>query len=287
VEYPCLVEGMSNPDYQAMNDHLSRSFIHSVSEYGPEALRFLDEGHSLFNGSRATSIGSNFDDLIMAVIAGKSFSDAVAKSDPNVLSPTGRRTGKKYTEWRDEQRKLGKIVVSADDEFQLRHMYDSLLRHPTAVKLVADTKRSQLSAFFMFQGEPCRVRPDGVVELDHEEPLWWDLKTTSSTWDTLYKSIFRFGYAAQEYFYKQASYQLGWPEYRMPFIFVQTVPPYSCRVYHIPEEVVADAGAKIINTIAEIRLRRKTKMYMPSVAEGIVELEVPEFARKHEEVFDG
>ena len=68
---------------------------------------------------------------------------------------------------------------------------------------------------------------------------------------------------------------------------MQTVPPYSCRVYHIPEEVVADAGAKIINTIAEIRLRRKTKMYMPSVAEGIVELEVPEFARKHEEVFDG
>lgn len=286
-EFPFIVYGMSNEDYQSRNDFMRRTMLCQVSRYGGEALKFMDDGHSLFKGSSATTLGSKFDHLVERLIQGIPVSDTLKTPDSTVLSKTGRRQGKAWDEFKQEADKAGQIACSADDEFQLTTMVDHLMDHPIARQLVEDTEATQASCFFVYEGVHCAVRPDGFTPKTHPEPRWWDLKSTSSTWDKLHRSVLDYGYAEQEYFYVECAKQLGWPDHRMPFVFVQTMPPYACRVYHLPEAVVRDAGARIINTINEIQLRRRTGVYLPVEAEQILELEVPNWARREEEVFCG
>ena len=286
-EFPFIIYGMSNEEYQSRNDFMRRTMLCQVSRYGGEALKFMDEGHSLFKGSSATTLGSKFDHLVERLIQGIPVSDTLKAPDSTVLSKSGQRRGKAWDEFKKEVEEAGQIACSADDEFQLTTMADHLMDHPVARQLVEDTEQTQASCFFIFEGVHCAVRPDGMVPKDHPEPRWWDLKSTSSTWDKLHRSVFDYGYAEQEFFYVDCAKQLGWPSHRMPFVFVQTMPPFACRVYYLPEEIVRDAGARLINTINEIQLRRRTGVYLPVEAEQILELEVPAWARKEEEVFCG
>ena len=85
--------------------------------------------------------------------------------------------------------------------------------------------------------------------------------------------------------YVEAAMQLGWPQHRMPFVFVQSMEPFSTRVFYLPEEIVAHAKTRLINTIQEIQLRRKTGVYRPAEADEITELDVPVWSvRQQEEV---
>ena len=290
-EYPFVVTGMPNEEYHSQNDHLRRSMIVQVAKYGGEAQRFIDDGHSLFKGSTATTKGSRFDDLTMQLIEGKQFNDVVVQTPSEVLTKSGQRRGKPYLEWKSQQEKEGKICVSADEEWELTMMVDHMMQNPVARELIEETQQTQLSVFFLFDGVPCACRPDGNLPLDYSSelfpiPVWWDLKTTSSTWDRIHVSSQAYGYAEQEAFYTEAAMQLGYKPHRMPFVFVQTMPPYRCRVFHIPQEVVGNARSRISNTIAEIQLRRRTGIYLPVEADQINELDVPQWAQQEEELFN-
>jgi hypothetical protein len=61
------------------------------------------------------------------------------------------------------------------------------------------------------------------------------------------------------------------------------MPPYGCKVFHLPVELVEAAGRRMLNTMEEVRLRRSTGMYMPADANEITELVVPAWAKKEEE----
>jgi hypothetical protein len=132
--------------------------------------------------------------------------------------------------------------------------------------------------FFELNGHRCKVRPDGCTPT-----LWWDLKTTSSPWDKLFRSVGDFGYADQEWLYVQGAMATGMPAFRMPFVFVQTVPPFRCRVRTIPVEMVEEAGRRLTRVMEEIRLRRETGIYKPADADEITDIVFPAWASKREE----
>jgi hypothetical protein len=79
---------------------------------------------------------------------------------------------------------------------------------------------------------------------------------------------------------------IGLPHHRMPFVFCQTVPPYQCRVYHLPEPLVERAGRRVILTLELMALRRETGSYWGSESTEINELDVPAWALKEEEAVE-
>jgi len=275
---PRKVVGMSNADYHSQNDFLGRSYLHSVARFGGEAQRWMDQGYSLFGGNAGTRTGSKFDTIVTAVCEGKKLSDVLAIPPAEVLASNGHRRGKAYDAWKEEADRKGLIDCNQEEGWQLEIMLDHLLANPAAKALVEQTTETQVSVFFELNGHRCKVRPDGCTP-----SLWWDLKTTSSTWDKVYRSAVDFGYAEQEWLYVQGAKAVGMPHFRMPFVFVQTMAPYGVHVFYLPTEIVEEAGLRMTRVMEEVRLRRETGVYESADAGEITELQFPAWAKRQEE----
>lgn len=275
---PRKVIGMSNSDYHSQNDFDGRSFIWSVYKEGGEAQEWMDQGHRLFDGNSATNLGSDFDRLITGVCEGRAVDDILAVAPAESLSKNGQRRGNAWEEFKAQCEAENKIACSDEHYWKLATMADKMLATPTARHCVEETNETQVSVFFAHYGHRLKVRPDGCTPT-----FWWDLKTTSASWDEVHRSVFSYGYHAQEWLYVRGAMALGMEEFRMPFVFVRTTPPFSCRVRYLPREVVAEAGRIMERTLEEIRLRRSTGVYTPADHGEITELPIPQWAMKKEE----
>lgn len=276
--YPRKVIGMPNVDYHSANDHDGRSFIWSVYKGGGAAQQWMDQGHRLFEGNNATSLGSDFDSLVMGMCEGKAVDDVLVVAPADCLSSNGQRRGRAWEEFKAKADAEGKIPCSDELYFKLGTMADSLMACPPARKCVEETTETQVSLFFEHNGHRLKVRPDGCTPT-----CWWDLKSTSADWDSLYRSIITYGYHAQEWLYVRGAMSLGMDEFRMPFVFVRSAPPFDCRCFYLPAELVAEAGRIMERTLEEIRLRRSTGVYLPVEHGEITELPIPQWAMKQEE----
>jgi len=275
--YPQKILNMPAEQYFARPE-LNRSYLEACAKGGGEAQRWQDKGYKLFAGNSATTLGSILDTLVTGVIGGKRFSDIIQVAGPDVLASNGSRRGKAYEQFKEECAAKGVIDVNAEDAWKLEVMLQHLLENPAAKRLIDETTETQASVFFLLNGHACKVRPDAGTP-----DLWWDLKSTSATWDRLYRSVFDYGYASQEWMYVQAAMALGMDEFRMPFVFVQTMPPYACHVFYLPQEVVREAGLRMLRTLEEVRLRKETGVYESADAGEITELPIPRWALRQEE----
>jgi hypothetical protein len=273
---PAKIIGLSNSDYRALREFASRSYLYSVAQQGGEAQLWMDQGRSLFGGNSATSKGSDFDAIIEGILGGKQFDAMVAVAPDDVLGANGSRSTKAYKEWAAAQ--TG-ICCTADQMEVYERMYASMLNCEAAHQLMQQTNETQVSVFFEINGHKVKVRPDACTP-----DLWWDLKTTSSTWDRLFRSVIDYGYAEQAWLYTEGAKAIGYSQFRMPFVFVSTQAPYACRVFHLPEDLVEEAGRQMVSVLEEVALRRSTGMYAPADSGEINELEVPAWARRKEEV---
>lgn len=272
---PCKIIGMPNAEYHGLREFDGRSFFHAVSKSDGASQLWMDKGHSIWGGNSATSKGSDFDDLVTGMLDGKQFKDLVVVPPAEVLSASGARSGKAYKEWAATQ--TG-VICTADQAEQFKWMVNGMVGNDAVHRLMSQTTETQVSAFFEVDGHKCKVRPDACTPT-----LWWDLKTTSHGWDRIYRSVVDYGYDMQAALYQWGAEALGWPEFRMPFVFVQTVPPYGCRAFVLPEQMVENARERLKSVMEQVRLRRSTGMYMPAESNEIVELEIPGWALKQEE----
>jgi hypothetical protein len=69
----------------------------------------------------------------------------------------------------------------------------------------------------------------------------------------------------------------------MPFVFVQTMPPFGCRVFYLPTEIVEEAGKRMTRVMEEVRLRRETGIYESADVGEITELQFPVWVNKEKE----
>ena len=274
-ELPTKVVGMSNEAYRQEKDFDSRSYLHSVAKYGGEAQLWMALGNTLFGGNSATSKGSDFDAIVTGVLEGKRFDDLVVVPPDDVLGANGSRSTKAYKEWAAQQ--TG-ICVTADMKWQYGKMLDSMRGNDAVYELMSTTRETQVSVFFEIGGHKLKTRPDACTPV-----LWWDLKTTSSTWDKVYRSVIDYGYAEQEWLYVESAKAIGYDHFRMPFVDVQTMAPFACRAFYLPTDLVEAAGQRMLNTMEEVRLRRSTGLYLPADANVITEMSIPAWANKREE----
>ena len=278
TKLPLSVGGMANATYHSNKEFDGRSFLCAVLKYGGEAQSWMDKGYSLFGGNSATTTGSEFDEIVTKLLEGKNFADVVVVAPEEVLGSNGTRNTKAFREWAAQQ--TG-IICTPETHWKYTKMVNSMYGNDAVYGLMTQTVRTQMSYFFEAYGHKLKVRPDAETA-----SLWWDLKTTSATWDRVYRSVLDYGYAHQEWLYVEGAKAFGFEHFRMPFVFVQTMPPFSCHAYYLPEALVAEAGKQLISVMEEVRLRRSTGMYKPAEAGEIQELEVPAWALKQEEVVE-
>jgi hypothetical protein len=275
---PQKIIGMSNADYFAHTGFVGRSYLHSCAKGGGEAQRWMDMGYSLFGGNSATRTGSKFDAIVTGICEGKKLTDILAIPPENVLASNGARRGKAYDEWKARAEARGLVDCNAEEGWQLEKMVEHLLANPAARKLIEETTETQVSVFFELNGHRCKVRPDGCTP-----SMWWDLKSTSATWDRVYRSAVDYGYPEQEWLYVQGAKALGMDHFRMPFVFVQTMAPYACHCFYLPTDIVEEAGLRMTRVMEEVRLRKETGVYDSADAGEITELQFPAWAKRQEE----
>jgi hypothetical protein len=274
-ELPTKVVGMSNSAYHGEKGFDSRSFLHTVAKHGGEVQLWIDMGNVYWSGNNATSVGSSFDAIVTGVLSGQKLDDLINIPPADILGANGSRSTKAYKEWASAQ--TG-IICTEDQASQFRFMLNGMYENDAAYDLMQKTVETQVSVFFEIGGHKLKTRPDACCT-----GRWWDLKTTSHSWDRIYRSVIDYGYAEQEWLYVESAKAVGYPQHRMPFVFVQTAPPYGCRVFYLPEEMVEQAGQRMLNVMEEVRLRRSTGHYMPADSNEIVELAVPAWATRGEE----
>lgn len=270
---------LTNEAYHANETHRSRSTVHSVFRHGAFAHRYMKRGGRLFAGNAGTSLGSKFDRLWEAAHDGQKIEDVFCWAPVSVLS-NGARRGKPYTDWLAEQQASGKEDISLDDLHKLQQMLANALECRRAKELLEATEDVQLSHFWEDNhGHKRKARFDG-----HTEREVYDVKTTSSAWKDLFRSFLDYGYIWQSAWYSDAAYEIGWPQFRMPFICVSSVAPYECRVVTIPEELVEQARQQIRDTLDLISLRESTGRYLPDDHGEEQELVFPDWVYSKEVV---
>jgi len=270
---------LSNDAYHSEKNFYSRSQVHRVFAMGGKSQSLAERGISLFGGNRGTELGSLFDEAWDCLCEGRSIGEWLLTPPASVLTSNGHRRGKDYEAWKEQIRAEGKREANADTVSQINLMIEAVTEHRSAMELLQKTTDLQQSVFFRHKdGHKLKARFDGSVAGD----LIYDVKTTSSTWSDLAKSFQKYGYFWQAAWYTDAAYEIGYPEFRMPFIVVQTVPPYECQVFTCPEEMVAAAREEIANTLAVIEIRKETGEYLPEDYGDIKELPCPAWMWKTE-----
>ena len=275
-----IERGMPDTQYFAQTDFLNRSTAFSVYAGGGIVQEFLADGGKLFAGNAGTDLGTRADMVFQSVAAGSTVEHAMSSlfSTPpaEVLSKSGSRAGKAYTDWKLEQG--DKPELTDTDREKLMRMVRNFSRNQRAVELLEATEDTQLSVFWEdLNGYKRKARADGVTR-----SLWYDLKTTSAASMSLVpKSVMAYGYHWQAAWYYAAAMAADWPSgWAMPFIFMQSVPPYTCAVYRLPEGLIVEASQQIDETLRNMRMREELGEYLPEDYGVELEMIVPEWLLK-------
>ena len=246
---------MTNETYHGERDHASRSTAHQIYRYGGRGQWLIEQGRKLVSMNSGLKIGSWFDAYWEARALGEDVAALFVSPPADVLAADGSKRGKAYTDWAKSQTGM---IVTQDDISLLELMWDGVEKNERAVYLLHETSDTQRSVFWTdSNGHKRKARFDGQTT-----ELVYDVKTTSSPWEVVHKSFIDYGYIWQAAWYTDAAYQIGYEPFRMPFVVVQTVPPYECRVFVMPTELVDAARAQIDQTLDAIRLRRETGEYL-------------------------
>lgn len=276
---PVQIDGdsLENESYHRdFPEYHSRGTTHSIFKMGGIAQRHLERGVSLFSGNAGTRKGSQFDYLFEQMVNGKKLEQLFVQPPAEVLTSNGQRRGKAYEQWAQELAANGGMEATAAEVELLRLMRDALLENQSAVDLLDACTDCQRSVFWADRaGHKRKARWDGATK-----DLVFDVKTTSSQWCDLHKSFDNFGYYWQAGWYSDSAYAVGFEAFQMPFICVQTVPPYECQVVTCPDEFVDRAREQIARTLDLIELRRETGEYLPEDYGVTKQLEIPAWAWK-------
>jgi hypothetical protein len=156
------------------------------------------------------------------------------------------------------------------DFVKVADIIESLREHKVARHLLESIKHTQYSVFWRDEdGHDRKARPDGL-----NDDEWFDLKTTSSEFGKLKFSFRDYAYDWQAAWYTDAAIAAGWKPFRFRFIVVQTFAPYDVAVFSLEDEAIENARHEIRKTLADIRYRRESGIYVPDEyhAEQVLQL---------------
>jgi hypothetical protein len=200
--------------------------------------RFRWEQDNPQPGSQAFDIGK----LAHKVILGEG-ADVVVVEAANWMSKAAKES-------RDHARAEGQIPCLVSEWDAVQQMRDSLLRNSTAEALLADGE-AELSGYWRDEptGVGLRFRPDWMTEFDGRT-VCVDVKTTVSADPREFgRSVAKFSYDLQAYWYTRGLHAHGINDARFLFLAVEKTPPYPVSVIELDAEALARGEASMRRAI--------------------------------------
>ena len=197
--------------------------------------------------------------------------DELVVPPADTLTDTGL-VGKKAQQWAAENA-AGRQVVTPKEFGQLRNEVAAIRSHKAARRLIDAAIAHEISVRWTSEdGDFLRCRPDLCTE-----EAWVDLKTTRETdiRGSFWNSVKDYGYHAQDAHYQWGMEALGMEARPLIFIVVSTAAQHDCEVVTLPQEMVAAGRRRLLQSLADIRLRIDLDYWLPDQHGEVIELPVP------------
>ena len=200
------------------------------------------------------------------------------------LSPYSDFRKKEAQEWRDAMSSAGVEVITEDTMARAHDTVEAIRRNTIAAGLL-DGARTQVA----FR-HPTRFGFDskGLIDIvPQDETALVDLKTCSASAledkRSLQRHLFEYGYHIQAGAYCDGWAAAGGEERtRFLFIFVASTPPHRVAVIELPYAAISYGASQYAAGLAQFA-QCLERNHWPSIWDGLVELDLPQYAYLDEE----
>jgi len=227
-EYKGLVEGLSSAEYHA-HPAMSNTRL-SMFAKDPNLLVWMDNCPVDTEKLKTFDFGKAMHAILLEPDILKS--DFVMMPELNLRTNDGKKERAEFIAANE-----GKSILTFDEHKKLNLMYESVMAHPAARKIIEADGICEGSFFFKDEdsGVNCRVRPDKV--LDNYAA---DIKTTPDLGKFKF-SVDDYRYFVQDPFYLDGIRSCDFEVDHMKFIAIQSmieIGRYPCMVVTLDQEIV-------------------------------------------------
>lgn len=223
-----LVRGIPDSSYHADGNTLSSTGARKLLAL---PARYRYERDNPPGSSKAFDFGH----LAHRLILGEGGDIVVVEAD-NWMSKAAK-------EARDIARLAGKIPCLRAEHQAAQDMVDAVMANTTAAELLADGE-AELSGYWRDEptGVGLRFRADLMTTLD-TRTVCVDVKTTVSADPAEFgRSVAKFGYHLQAFWYLRGLAAHGIDDARFLFLCIEKSPPYPVSVIELDDEALAEGG---------------------------------------------
>jgi hypothetical protein len=239
---PAFCAGMTEADYRKALG-LSQS---SLKIFSKSAGHYLASTEEQAEPTDAMILGSVFHAIMLQPDEAKNLYAVKLKMD-------GRsKEGKAYNE-NFAVENAGKFIINVEQEAQLMAMAKSILSHPKASQLLADSDYKELPVFGTYPTPYGDVRLKGLIDAyDSERGFVNDIKTCEdASPEGFRKAIWDRRYDLQDVQYSWLLENAGKPVNQFNFICVEKKNPFAVAVYSISAESLLKSAGRWEDLVIE------------------------------------
>lgn len=275
ADAPLSVEGMSYRDYAA-RPGLRAGYLAAIDRGAPGKAEW-ERQHPA--DTAAMRLGSALHCLILEP---ERFADEWSVGGP-INERTGKPYGcetKAYLEWEAAQ---PKPVLPKELHAMLLGMADSIAAHPAARTIRDGPRKTELSLFWDWDGQPCKARLDCL-----QPGVIWDIKSCrDASYRGFERSIAEYRYHMQAAFYVLGA---GLCCYNNPvkyyWLAVENSPPYALAVYQASIELLGVGHDHCEQAMARYAECKKVGNFPMSYADEIIQMAAPRWMLPDDEAID-
>ena len=259
---PAFCAGMTEADYRKAIG-LSQS---SLKIFHKSAAHYLASTEEKNEPSDAMILGSVFHAIMLQPDKARELYAVKLKVD-------GRsKDGKAYNE-QFAIENAGKFVITYEQEAQLLAMRSSIISHPKACVLLAQSDYKELPVFGTYPTPYGDVRLKGLIDAyDSKNGFVNDLKTCEDcSQEGFRKAIWERRYDFQDVQYGWLLQNAGKPVNQFNFICVEKKPPFAVAVYSISAESLLKSAGRWEDLVFEFASCNKTGIWK-AYSDDIVEI---------------
>lgn len=197
----------------------------------------------------------------------------------SVLTKDGKRSGNAWKEYAAAN--TDKLLLKHQDYSAVMRCVEEVKKHPMAGALLAAPGFTERMYQADFDGMPARCRPDKLC-VWNSRTIVLDLKTTTDTTPRKFvKSIERFGYHRQEYFYRKV---LSAPENQIhvdAFVFmaVNDSEPHCVDCYELDAKWLDYAKEEVEPALEDLRRRTIENDWKSTTENGAIRVSPPNYMK--------
>jgi exodeoxyribonuclease VIII len=194
-----------------------------------------------------------------------------------VLTKDGKRAGNAWKAYATEN--AGKMLMKSQDYRAVMRCVEEIQKHPIAGALLAAPGHAEKMYSATIDGMLFRCKPDKICTWNGKT-IVVDLKTTTDTTPNKFvKSIERFGYHRQEYFYRRVLEANQIDVDAFVFIAVNDSEPHCVDCYELDKEWLDYAVQEAEPALQDLRRRTVENDWKSATENSVIRVSPPNYMR--------